>query len=133
MLTIDDRVTIIKAVRRNLGISLTEGKDIVNAAFRAGLGTSTATQRSIEQGLAVYAPVELVTETAALLLRLVPSPADDDDHVAADDVAQAAVTSWLNAGGADDDTVIPFPDGRPGSTLTVGILRRSLRSAPFAR
>lgn len=35
MLNIDDRVTIIEAVRAELSISLTNGKTIVDAAFRA--------------------------------------------------------------------------------------------------
>ncbi|PZE33925.1 hypothetical protein [Curtobacterium sp. MCPF17_031] len=136
MASIDDRITIIKAVRANLGISLTQGKDIVDAAYRAGLGTYTATQRHIEEAVADLVSGGKVSDVTALLLRLVPTP--DDQHgesavwVNPTDVAQRAVQAWLDAAGADDSTVIPYPNGKPGSTLTISDLRRSQRAAAFA-
>lgn len=134
--SIIDRVTVFKAVRAELSISLSDGKDVVDAAFRGGLGTRYATQRNIEEAIANQTPDGKVTETAALLLDLVPTPADPFAEPSASsnptDVAQAAVLAWLNAAGVTDDTVVPYPGGRLGSTLTVGDLRCSIRSAPSA-
>jgi hypothetical protein len=136
MLTFEDRITIVKAVRAELSISVTDGKTIVDAAFRAGLGTPTASARAIEEAVGRYTPDGLAAATTALLLRLVPTPADpfdtDDVQALPIDQAQDAVRAWLTASDADDSVVIPYPNGAPGSTLTVGDLRRSLRSVPSA-
>ncbi len=130
------RVVIIKAVRAQLGISLTTSKDIVDAAHRGGLGTFTATRPSIERAIADTVPAGRGAEVAELLLRLVPTPSDAaNDPVRSEnptDVAQAAIIAWLAAADTDDDTVIPLPDGTTEPRLTVGDLRRSLRSTPHA-